>query len=192
MLLFILALAQHGSALGTLKGYLSALSVFLRLPDQPSLFKSPIINRFLKGLVHMSPPLPFIMPQWDLNLVLTFLMCTPLEPLHKCQLPLLTIKTAFLVAITFASRVSELQTLSSKPPYLTIFPDKLMLHTRASFLLKVVTPFHVGQSVTLPTFYAPLHPSKKEEQLHRLDLKRLSFYLDHTKQFWVDDQLFVG
>ncbi|KAJ1162117.1 hypothetical protein NDU88_002595 [Pleurodeles waltl] len=58
---------------------------------------------------------------------------------------------------------------------------------------EVVTPFHLGQNITLPTFFAPPHPSKEEERLHRLDPKRaLSFYLDCTKEFWVDDQLFVG
>lgn len=133
------------------------------------------------------------MTQWDLNLDLTFLMCAPFEPLHNCPLRLLTIKTAFLVAITFAKRVSELQALSSQPPYLTIFPDKVVFGIRASFLYKVVTPFHLGQSVTLPTFYAPPLPSKEEERLHLLDPKRaLSFYLDRTKEFRVDGQLFVG
>ncbi|KAJ1093250.1 hypothetical protein NDU88_006355 [Pleurodeles waltl] len=133
------------------------------------------------------------MPQWDLNLVLTFLMCAPFEPFHNCPLRLLTIKTAFLVAITSARRVSELQALSSKPPYLMIYPDKVVLRTRASFLPKVVTPFHLGQNITLPTFFAPPHPSKEEERPHRLDPKRaLSFYLDRTKEFRVDDQLIVG
>ena len=28
----------------------------------------------------MFPPKPFVMPQWDLNLVLNFLMYTPFEP----------------------------------------------------------------------------------------------------------------
>ncbi|KAJ1101564.1 hypothetical protein NDU88_006631 [Pleurodeles waltl] len=190
---FILSLAQQGSALGTLKGYLSAMSAFLRLSDQPSLFKSPIVSRFLKGLTHLFPPTPFIMPQWDLKLVLTYLMCTPFEPMHNCPLRLLTFKTVFLVAITSARRVSELQALSSKPPYLSVHPDKVLLHTRAFFLPKVVTPFHVGQSITLPTFYAPPHPSHEEERLHRLDPKRaLAFYLNRTKDFRVDDQLFVG
>ncbi|KAJ1217854.1 hypothetical protein NDU88_005441 [Pleurodeles waltl] len=120
-------------------------------------------------------------------------MCAPFKPLHNCPLRLLTIKTVFLVAIISARRVSELQALSSKPPFLAIHPDKVVLCTRASFLPKVVTPFHVGQSITLHTFYAPPHPSHEEERLHRLDPKRaLAFYLDRTKDFQVDKQLFVG
>ncbi|KAJ1208809.1 hypothetical protein NDU88_004192 [Pleurodeles waltl] len=193
VLLFVLSLAQQGSSLGTLKGYLSAISAFLRLPDQPSLFKSPLVSMFLKGLTHLFPPTPFIMPQWDLNLVLTYLLCTPFEPMHNCPLQLLTFKTVFLIAITSARRVSELQALSSKPPYLSVHPDKVVLRTRASFLPKVVTPFRVGQSIILLTFYASPHPSHEEERLHRLDPKRaLPFYLNRNKDFLVDDQLFVG
>lgn len=117
----------------------------------------------------MFPPTPFLMPQWDLNLVLTFLMGSPFEPLHSFPLRLLSFKTVFLVAVTSARRVSELQALSSKPPFLTLHAERMVLRTRAAFLPKVVTPFHLGQSITLPAFYPPPHPSKEEERLHRLD-----------------------
>ena len=50
-----LFLAQQGFAVGIVKGYLSALSAFLRLPDQLALFKSPVVMCFLKSLVHVSP-----------------------------------------------------------------------------------------------------------------------------------------
>ena len=50
VLLFVLSLAQQGFAMATVKGYLSALSAFLSLLDKQSLFKSPFVMRFLKGL----------------------------------------------------------------------------------------------------------------------------------------------
>lgn len=158
VILFILNLAQQGSASGTLKDYLSAISAFLRLPDQPSLFKSPIAHRFLQALPHMFLQTSFIMPQWDRNLFLTVLLCAPSEPLHNCPLRLLTINTAFLVVIPSAQRVSELQALSAHPPYFSIYPDNLVLQPRASFLPKVVTPFHIGQSIALPTFFCSASP----------------------------------
>lgn len=52
---FMLCLAQRGFVVGTIKGYLVA---FLWLPDEPSLFKSPVVMRFLRGLTHVSPPNP--------------------------------------------------------------------------------------------------------------------------------------
>ncbi|KAJ1086512.1 hypothetical protein NDU88_006628 [Pleurodeles waltl] len=70
---------------------------------------------------------------------------------------------------------------------------KVVLRTKAAFLLKVVTPFHLGQSITLSSFYPPPHPSKEEERLHRLDPQRaLSFFVDRKREFRQDDQLFVG
>lgn len=42
----------------------------------------------------------------------------------------------------------------------------------------VVSLFHLGQSITYP----PTHPSKKS----------VSFYLDRTREFRLDDQLFIG
>ena len=171
VLLFVLSVAQQDLALGAVKGYLSAISPFLRLLDQPSLFKSPVVMRFLKGLQHLFPPSPFIMPQWDLNLVLTFLMCSPFEPKHSCPLMLLT-KTVLLVAIASTRRVSELQALVVKPPYTYFYPEMLVLRTCASFLPKVEAPFHSGQSITFLTFFAPPHPSKDVARLHRLDPKR--------------------
>ena len=53
ILLFVLSLGQQGLALGTVKGYLSVISP-LRLPDQPSLFKSPVAMLSLIGLQHIS------------------------------------------------------------------------------------------------------------------------------------------
>ena len=62
-----------------------------------------------------------------------------------------------------------------------------------SFVLKVASPLHVGQDINLSTFFAPPHPTKDEERLHRLHPKRvLSFYIDRTREHRVDDQLFVG
>ena len=63
----------------------------------------------------------------------------------------------------------------------------------AAFLTKVGTPFYQGQSVNLPTFYPPPHPSKEEECLHRLDPRRaVNYYLDRTKDIRLEDHLSVG
>ncbi|KAJ1148155.1 hypothetical protein NDU88_000993 [Pleurodeles waltl] len=47
--------------------------------------------------------------------------------------------------------------------------------------------------ITLSSFYPPPHSSKEEERLHRLDPRRaLSFYVDRTRDFRLEDQLFIG
>ncbi|XP_069063518.1 uncharacterized protein [Pleurodeles waltl] len=95
-------------------------------------------------------------------------------------------------AITSARRVSGLQAQSVKPLFTTFHATKVVLRTRAAFLPKVVTPLHLGQSITLLSFYPSPYPFKEEERMHRLDPKRaLSFYVDGTKDFRTDDHLFV-
>ena len=133
--------------------------------------------RFLKGLQHMFSPSPFIMTQSDFNLVLTFLMCSPFEPMNSCPLRLLTIKTVFLVAITSARRVSELQALSFNRSCINFYPDKLVLSTRASFLPKVVTLFQVCQTISLPMFFAPprlTSPLKSRRDFVRIQIELLA------------------
>ena len=51
-------------------------------------------------------------PSWDLDVVLGALNSPPFEPLGGADLKWLSIKTAFLLAVTSARRVSELHALS--------------------------------------------------------------------------------
>ena len=52
-----------------------------------------------------------LFPKWDLAYVLTSVCKEPYEPLHKASLLHLTQKTAFLLALATARRVSEIQPL---------------------------------------------------------------------------------
>ena len=89
-----------------------------------------------------------------------------------------------------ARRVSELRALCVTPPVHHFLPRQT---GSPDFLPKVLIPSQVGQNITLSTFLAPPHHTKEEERLHRLDLKRASsFYIDHTREHRVDNQLFVG
>lgn len=83
---------------------------------------------------------------------------TLLELMHS---RMLTLKTAFLEVITSARRLSELQALSVQQPYTNFFLDKLVLHTKAVFLSRVVNPFHIGQSINLPAFFALTHSGRE-------------------------------
>lgn len=82
---------------------------------------------FLKGFLHLHPLVGEPVPLWGLDMVLTALMRPPFEPLASCPLPLLSEKTAFLIAITIARRLGELQALMVWPPYTQFSRDKVML-----------------------------------------------------------------
>ena len=78
-------------------------------------------------------PRPIVsFPKWDLSLVLQALTKSPFEPLK-----MLTLKTILLVAVTSARRISELQALSIKEPFMRCLPDRLVLRTDPAFLPKV-------------------------------------------------------
>ncbi|KAG6932311.1 hypothetical protein G0U57_021645 [Chelydra serpentina] len=120
-------------------------------------------------------------------------MGAPFEPMATCSMLYLSWKTAFLVAITSARRVSELRALTSEPPYTVFHRDKVQLRPHPAFLPKVVSAFHINQDIFLPVFYPKPHVSRKEQQLHSLDVRRaLAFYIERTKPFRKSTQLFIA
>ena len=90
-------------------------------------------------------------------------------------------KTIFLVVITCAKRASELAALRLDPLYLKLHPDKITLYFDISFFPKVVSDFHLSQSIVLlMLFLSPSIPMKWK--LHILDVKRaLAFCFNRTK-----------
>ncbi|XP_078250106.1 uncharacterized protein LOC144589410 [Pogona vitticeps] len=179
-------------SVATLRVYLAAIVSF-QPRESPSsrFFSHPTVKAFLKGLIHLRPPLKPLMPQWSLNLVLNALMRPPFEPLATCSLKLLSLKVLFLVAITSARRASELAALRADQPFLQFFNDKVILHTDVSFLPKVVSEFHLNQPLILPTFFSQ-PANETERMLHSLDVRRaLSFYVARTKEFRLSPKLFL-
>lgn len=124
--------------------------------------------------------------------MLSKLMGSPFEPIHKASLQHLSWKAAFLVAITSARRVSEIQALCANEPYTVFHLNRVVMRTRPSFLPKVVSDFHVNQAISLPTFF-PNPSTPAERALHSLDLRRfLKCYLDRSRPMRKSDQLFVN
>lgn len=123
-------------------------------------------------------------PKWDLPLVLEF-FSQLVKPLSVRDL---TIKTAFLIAITSAKRVSEIQALGSKEPFLTFFPDRVTLIPMLGSNPKVTSIFHENQEISLPTFR-----SAGNLEIHPLDVGvSLKQYLEVTAPFRQSDYLFVS
>ena len=174
-------------ALSTIKGQISALSIFFQRP----LATHSLIKTFLQGVIRLSPPVKIPLCPWDLNLVLSVLQKQPFEPLAHIPLVLLTRKVIFLVAITSARRVSELAALSCKEPYLIFHKDRVVLRPHPAFLPKVVSKFHLNQDLVLPSFFSE-PSSAREKSLHTLDvLRAVKIYLKATAQVRKTDTLFI-
>ena len=89
-----------------------------------------------------------------------------MSPTDHANLQVWTWKTVFLVAITSATRASELQALDSCPELLHCTTDRAVLCLNPAFLLKVPTPEHLNREVMLQAFYP--HPKSSLERAYRL------------------------
>ncbi|XP_068110229.1 uncharacterized protein [Hyperolius riggenbachi] len=125
---------ERGLALSTIKVQVAAISVFV----DKKLALDPLVIRFMKSVERLRPIVKKSCPRWDLSLVLNVLMEEPFEPLEEISLRNLTIKTIFLVAITSAKRVSELEALSSDEQFCSIFEDRVILKTVTDFFTKSI------------------------------------------------------
>jgi hypothetical protein len=120
----------------TLKGYVAAISACHRGFTVHSLGKDRRIVQFLRGAFRIRPPIKPIVPSWDLHVVLQALAGAPFEPLNSASLKYLTFKTAFLLAITSAARVSELQALDSHPDLSRVSKTHALLRLNPAFIPK--------------------------------------------------------
>ncbi|XP_071975450.1 uncharacterized protein [Engystomops pustulosus] len=161
-ILQVLEFLQRGLELGlstsTLKVQVSALSAFF---DQP-LIEHRWVKRFIKATSRLKPQTVKKSSAWDLTLVLNALMKEPFEPIDSSSIKNLTLKTVFLIAITSARRLGELQAISIREPYMKILDDRIVLMLDPNFVPKVVSDFHRNQEIILPSFCE--NPSSARER----------------------------
>ncbi|XP_029445511.1 uncharacterized protein LOC115084588 [Rhinatrema bivittatum] len=189
---YLYSLYDSGLATASIRVHLSAIAAFHLPVNGKSVSTHPLLSHFMIGLSHLRPPLSKPRIPWDLNVVLEQLMLPPFEPMEVAHMKYLTWKVVFLVAITSARRVSELQALVHYSPYLKLFQDRVVLRTHPSLLPKIVSAFHLNQDIVLPTFSLPPHQDERHQSLHTLDCKRaLRTYLQRTSTITRPSQLFL-
>lgn len=135
---FLQSGVNRGLSVSTLEVQLLALSVFL----ESKLLEDSLVKHFLLATEHACLIRSKVLPPWDLSLVLQGLSRTLFEPLSTTLMRHLTLKMVFLLAITTARRVGDLQMLSVKDPYLTILPHRVVFRPDPLYLPKVATRFH--------------------------------------------------
>ncbi|KAL1255328.1 hypothetical protein QQF64_013389 [Cirrhinus molitorella] len=193
-LCFLQDLLDKGRAFSTVKVYLAAISACHIRLDAGTIGQHPLVCRFMRGarwLRSVSKPL---VPPWDLSVVLNALSKAPFEPVESIPLKLLSLKTALLLALTTAKRVSELYTLSVHSSCMRFAPGglKVTFKTNPAFLPKVFDHSGSDQSVDLMAFHPPPFSSSEEERLHCLcPLRTLQVYVQRTKALRKSNQLFV-
>ena len=159
-------------------GYRSMLSAVFR-SQLPEVSTSPVIQDLLRSFKEQAPCRAVRPPSWDLVKVLDFLRSPVFEPLTSCSLHDLTRKTLFLVSLTTAKRVGEIQAL---PRMVSFSSTSAGLLYVPEFLAKTETavrPLPRSFSVQfLQDFAAGLR-----EELLLCPVRSLREYLRRTSKF---------
>ena len=141
---FLQELLEKGKAASTIKVYVVAISACHFGIGGSSPGSHPLVTRFMVSVRRIRVPHPVLFLAWDLLVVLRALAQPPFEPLQSVDIRTLSLKTALLVALASAKRVSEIHTLSVHPSCLRFEAgsDRVVLWPNVSLTPKVVAaPF---------------------------------------------------
>ena len=183
-------------SLATIRGAIYAIPACHEGFNDKPLSHHANVARFLQGAKCKTFKPKHLFPALQLEVVLDAFCGPPFEPIETVELKFLTLKTAMLVAITSAQRVSELQALSIVEDEgcwrLLMGGKRLSLTTNPAFAPKTLRSS--GRSVDLNAFHPPPHDCDREKWLNCLCLVRaLMEYRERTRlvcKAWVT-QLFV-
>ena len=95
-----------------INGMKSCLAQTFKLCNLLDISHNVYLHAIVCNLRHGHPAVDFLLPKWDLNVVLRALLGPPYEPIWEISFKCLTQKTVFLLALATAARISELHSLS--------------------------------------------------------------------------------
>ena len=194
VLTFLQDLLDKGKSHSTVKVNLAAISACHVGFGDKALSEAPLVRKFMRGARKARPVTRSLVPPWDLSLVLGGLSGPPFEPLEAVSLKFLTLKTALLVALTTAKRVSDVQALSISPDCTVFSGDRMRVRVRPNPAFVPKNPNSVCAPVDLRSFHPPPFESEEDRRLHCLcPVRALRVYLDRTAAFRKDgNQMFVA
>ncbi|XP_077371178.1 uncharacterized protein LOC144014787 [Festucalex cinctus] len=192
ILVFLQSLLDKGRSQSTLKVYVAAISARHVGADGGSVGRHELVSLFLRGALRLRPrPAPRV-PAWDLQLVLDGLCRPPFEPLAGADLLWVSRKTALLLAVASAKRVSDLHALSVSPECLRWHPDGagVTLWPNTAFIPKVLSGSRSNQPLRLKRYVpTPADGGDRPELL--CPVRALQCYIDATAGIRTSAQLFV-
>ena len=163
---FLAALYQKGYQYNSINAYRSAISSVHEKMDGVPVGQHPLVNRLVKGVFNARPPIPRYSSTWDVQIVLNYL--ESLGNNDTLSLKQLTLKTAFLMAITRPSRTADLSQLDTARLRNNI--------TGVAFLPSVLAK-QSRQGRSIVEFFFPLFPDNPA----LCPVKAIRAYLDRTE-----------
>ena len=164
---FLQELFEQGKSPSTLKVFLAAISACHERIDGKTVGANPLSIQFLKGAQRLRPRRLPSVPAWQLNVVLQELTKSPFEPLADVDIEWLSLKVAFLLAVTSAKRIGELHALSVHADCFYVKPDGtgIVLCPNPAFVPKILTAQNLNQVIALDPFHPPPFGSEEDETL---------------------------
>ncbi|KAK0130871.1 hypothetical protein N1851_034445 [Merluccius polli] len=188
-------LLDKGKAFSTVKVYLAAISACHIGFGDKTAGQHPLVCRFMKGARRLRPVSRNLTAPWDLSTVLDALSRPPFEPLQQVELKTLSFKTALLLALASAKRVSDIHALSVSPACMQFLRgnSKVLLKPNPAFVPKVFDSAASYRPIELLAFHSPPFSSQEQERLNALcPVRALRVYVDRTAGFRKSEQLFVS
>ena len=193
VLQFLQSLLDRGLTPSTIRVYAAAISAGHVRIEGRTFGSHTLVTRFLKGALRLRPPQRRQVPQWDLLLVLRTLCAAPFEPLQTTELSWLSMKTAFLLAITSTKRVGELHALSVGTDCLQWHPEGkgVTLWPNPAFLPKTLPSTFSNQPLSLAAFESTLAEEQGLSAELLCPVRTLRTYVARTAACRQSDALFV-
>ena len=126
----------------TIRGYRSMISNTLKFSAGFDIGSHPVLSDLITSFQLQRPISRSLAPKWDLAFVLSHICKAPFEPLSQCSLFHLSLKSAFLIAMATAKRVSEIHAFSIDKDHFRFshIDGSLTLRTQPGFLAKNQLP----------------------------------------------------
>ena len=166
----------------TIDGYRTAIVDTLG-PTAHHIAYNADLHRLLSSFYRDRPKSSRNLPKWNLSVVLNELTKAPFEPMKDTDLKLLTLKTAFLLALACGKCCSEIHAwVANKVSNLGQW-EKVTLFPSSDFIAKNQLAREGSQSVspvTIPALTTIVDRQFKEDRT-LYPVRALRYYLDRTK-----------
>jgi site-specific recombinase XerD len=177
---FLSSLFQRGYEYRTINNYRSAISAFHSGVAGQKMGQQTLIKQVMKGVFNSRPPLPRYNETWDVDKVLKHL--ENMGGNQNLSLKELTFKTLALMALTSASRVSELQKLDIR--FMNVLSDEIVFtitqltKTRKANNMPLKVIFPKLDRDRLDVYSCILEYMKRTEHLRG---EEHQYFISHTK-----------
>ena len=141
------------------------------------------MSELIRSFQRQRPVERSLAPKWDLAFVCAHICKAPFEPLTNASLLHLSMKTAFLLAMATAKRVSEIHAFSIDKQHFRFnkLDGSLTLRTQVGFLAKNQLPSRAPDSINIPKLSNFCH--RNDFNFKLCPIRAIKVYLNRTKPF---------